>query len=224
MSRRALWGIVLAAAAAGCGGEDEDPPGGGIGGEAAGCVQAPKCVASLRSRIEAICVDDECVDVGVRENGAVVTGDMLVYSRYPFEAGTGYTIASYGVTLFHPRRPNGATLTCDDVLALAPEKRRNAGYTNVLEWTTGRLEQAGGSNTFPASLSSIPVNEPGVRYLVLSELWSGTPDSVTGENRGAVVAEGCAEGFVALPGPYLDGTSVLEDHTFLLETHVRPAQ
>lgn len=222
MSRRALWGLVLAAAAAGCGGEDtKDPAGGGGGGAGdieAGCLQAPTCVESLRKApLSKICVQDACLDVGARDGGAVVTSDMIVYSRYP-GTGAGYTIKSYALTVLHPTRPDGGTLDCGSLLALAPEKRRNAGYTNVLEWATGRVENVEGSDTFPAPASAIPVNEPGVKYLVLAELWSGLPDSTTGVNGGTVVGEGCLDDFVAVPGPMLndDGT-VNEDHAVALD-------
>lgn len=218
MSRRNWLGLALLAAVA-CGGETADDTNGGGAGEP-GCEQLRKCATGLGSAIEQICVDDACVNVGVRENGAVVTSDMYVFTRYPAGAAG---LRSFAMTVLHPTRPDGERLTCADLLALAPEKRRGVGYTNVLEWSAGRLTQSAGSDTFPAQLTKIAVNEPGVKYLLLAELWTGDLDTISGENTGLVGAEGCAEDFVAVPGPYLDGEGqVIEEHTFLIQAHARP--
>ncbi|WP_373046241.1 hypothetical protein [Vulgatibacter sp.] len=227
MSRRALLGLVMVAAACG-GGEDDAAGAGGSGGgggdgindQPPACIQMPKCAYGLEHHIDAICVEDECIDVGARgPDDQVQRASFYIFSRYPKEV-TGYRIASVGVTMFHPTRPNGERLTCADLLALEPAKRRNAGYTNVVAWNSRNAADIGGNDTIPAPMSRIPVNEPGVEYVLLSELWSGPTDAASPHaNTGAVIADGCVEGVVVEEGQYLlpDG-SVDERFSTLIQT------
>lgn len=205
MSRRAILGLVVVAATA-CGGDDGGEKGkGGAGGEggdpAAGCIQST-CTPHFRFTVEAICVDDECIDVGLlNERGEQRLSSNRVQYTYPNDVAN-YTVESWATTVFHPIRPDGTTLDCKTLLALEPKLRRNAGYTNVVGWNASSASFVSGSTALPTSVNRVPVNEPGVEYLILGELFSGKIDSTTRENSGSVIADGCIDGVVLTEGEF----------------------
>jgi len=207
MSRRAMLGVVVLAATA-CGGDDGAGGGGkggagGGGGDGPGCIQTT-CTPALKYPVEAICVHDECRDVGlVDEDGKPLYSTIRVQYSYPTEVGS-YTVESWSTTVYHPLRPDGSTLDCAALLALEPAKRRNAGYTNVVGWNSSSASFVSGSTAIPTTVTNVRVNDPGVEYLILGELFSGKIDSATRENSGSVIAEGCIEGVVLVPGRYDD--------------------
>src|SRR5262245_3166286 len=119
MRRALLLSSLLAVSA--CGGESSGPGGGeNVDGEK-GCTQAPACLFTLHSKIEKICVDDECVSLGpvdMPRSSIIVSGMLptMVTNR----------TQGWSVSVFHGTRPNGDVESCEHVLALDPAKRRNA--------------------------------------------------------------------------------------------------
>src|SRR5690606_17149723 len=195
---------ALALALIACGGGSGGGDGaGGAGGGGAGAACTPACASLHDDPVRAICLEGSCVDVGLRDDaGEVRLSSVMVYARLP--AGAIPTIRSYSTTAYHPLRPDGSSLSCADLLALPPEARRDTGALNVVAWHGNGFLAPPAGDTIPSPLSNVPVNEPGVRYLLLSELYSGAPDSTTRLPTGALVAHGCIEGFEAPEGRYAD--------------------
>lgn len=219
MLHRALWGVTLLAAVACGGSSDKDDGAGGAGAEEDGCRQMPACTSSL-SPAKAICVEDACIPVGARNDaGDPIRSDMRIFVKYPTTVvNSGVNVV--GFTVLHPRTPLGGTLTCEQVMAMDPDDRRNAGLTNVVHRDGVPVTFASGNDTLAAQLVKIPVNDEGVEYLLLAEFHSGGLDGSTGEPRGVVVAEGCAAGLVAPPGRYVENTGD-ERFSFLVSIGMR---
>lgn len=193
MFRRAIQvGVLLSVAA--CGGGEDDKKAGEL---ERGCVQVPTCVGSLQRQVTSICYQDECVPVGSEGRSSVI-----VHGLIPSQLLES-SISSYSVSVFHTDRPaGGRDLTCEDVLALSPEQRRNEGYTNTLSWTSARANLATGDNAITMAALDVPV-DAGKRYIVLAELFSGSIDTAS-RPTGVVLAEGCIEGVEFPIGHYMD--------------------
>lgn len=187
-------GLILAALAlASCGSDEPSRDGNAGGGTGPGCLQST-CEDDLEGRIQSICVEDECRPAGpAGDDAGLMRAELVIYGRMPAVARQ-YALDAYSLSIFHEQAPDGGQLTCETLLALPVTQRRDAGWSNLVAWTTGDTPAIG--DTMPAVAHGVPVTEQGRKHVALLEYFTGGRNEIPQ----GIIAQGCIEDLVVIEG------------------------
>ena len=160
--------------------------------------QIPDCEGDLNGSINQICAGGTCAAAGpIQPDATLRRGNVIVQNQ--LDGVRPDLVRSFLVRVYHPSRPDGSTLTCADLAAMAD--REDPAQVNVILRVTGGVSQQGATIAAPAF--GAPVSEEGQPFLVHTTFYSADRDTLTAEPRGEFVGLGCEQGVVIPEGEYV---------------------